>query len=607
MPTLLPKVTVATRYYRARTRVTSHPLYQRLAQGYHNFFGTGGPSNFVMANSAPMTARDLKITPCIPQNCFAQDNTGPQSGEVLPANAAAATPAPPASEAPKKLEEALHVQNVIPRSKLGKATIFGLHALPFIGYALYALGMPVLGAPAALAVALFKTVGAAGLLLNHLPGLLTHGVFTIVKSFKKHGAWKELAASIKTDADKAAVANWLKGLDEKKQAKYLKQIEKRDENLGTEIKALMKNEQTTPPSPDDVDGNILSPDQKQQIDDLVAKTTFNNDLPGLRDARKTLEDLKTLREGITNANNHDHQRASAAISNLENTVIPQIEKDLGLRLTGEDGITYVIEPKPDNERPCRRSNQAAPKVIPNGQLLGVGGTADVYLARNLQTGEYFALKIMCEDAPGLSEERTIRRKRLEQEYEILQKPELQGSPFFMKSLSKNTKGNLFWFTMPYMNPENQPTLQKFVRNPGKYGVDLRGEEGHNIIVNILTQLCEGFKIADGLGISHRDIKPSNIFISIETLADGRKIISPIITDFGIAKDFGSPTELTQAGTALGTLPFLPPYYMLFLLKKGEMSPAQTRSVFGKVDRYSLGIAAYMMYSNLKHPYPQAQR
>gem|GEM_PF-1479110 len=80
--------------------------------------------------------------------------------------------------------------------------------------------------------------------------------------------------------------------------------------------------------------------------------------------------------------------------------------------------------------------------------------------------------------------------------------------------------------------------------------------------------------AHGRGIVHRDLKPGNVIID----EDGE----PQVLDFGLAKDLQDTSEMSQAGTIIGTPAYLP--------------PEQAEPSFGPVDHrsdiYSLGATLY---------------
>jgi len=80
-------------------------------------------------------------------------------------------------------------------------------------------------------------------------------------------------------------------------------------------------------------------------------------------------------------------------------------------------------------------------------------------------------------------------------------------------------------------------------------------------------------------IIHRDIKPANILFH----SDG----TPILTDFGVAKQESTDSRLTKDGTALGS-----PYYI-------SPEQAESKPVDGRADIYSLGIILYEMLTGKK--------
>jgi eukaryotic-like serine/threonine-protein kinase len=119
------------------------------------------------------------------------------------------------------------------------------------------------------------------------------------------------------------------------------------------------------------------------------------------------------------------------------------------------------------------------------------------------------------------------------------------------------------------------------------GTDLAGrlETGPTLslreVLRIIRQVADALDFAHRQGIVHRDIKPSNILLDKQ----GRVKVA----DFGIAKVTGQSTELTVAGSVMGS-----PQYL---------SPEQIRGedLDGRSDIFSLGVVLYELLSQ-KRPF-----
>jgi len=91
---------------------------------------------------------------------------------------------------------------------------------------------------------------------------------------------------------------------------------------------------------------------------------------------------------------------------------------------------------------------------------------------------------------------------------------------------------------------------------------------------IVERIGSALKLAHDRGVVHRDVKPANILFR----PDG----TPLLADFGIAKDHHSDSGLTMDGSVVGS-----PYYL-----SPELARAQ--GIDGRADIYSLGIILYEM-------------
>ena len=110
-----------------------------------------------------------------------------------------------------------------------------------------------------------------------------------------------------------------------------------------------------------------------------------------------------------------------------------------------------------------------------------------------------------------------------------------------------------------------------------------GLDQHSAL-DIARQIALALDYAHDNGVIHRDIKPANILFR----ADG----TPLLSDFGIAKQLDNDQGLTSTGMVMGT-----PYYM-------SPEQAQDLPLDGRSDLYSLGVLLYEMLTG-EQPYVAA--
>jgi serine/threonine-protein kinase PpkA len=191
-------------------------------------------------------------------------------------------------------------------------------------------------------------------------------------------------------------------------------------------------------------------------------------------------------------------------------------------------------------------------TLPGFQImrpLGSGGMAHVWLAMQTSLERKVALKLL-KIAPGDDHERM--QKRFLREARTLAKLNHRN---ICGIYDIGQAGDDVYLAMEYLDGG---TLLERMQG----GLSL-GEA-----IGMVVQIASGLKQAHAQGIVHRDLKPANVMMRGNT---------PVLTDFGVARELSSATRITTDNMIVGT-----PVYM-------SPEQAQGTEVDGRADLYALGI------------------
>jgi serine/threonine-protein kinase len=195
-------------------------------------------------------------------------------------------------------------------------------------------------------------------------------------------------------------------------------------------------------------------------------------------------------------------------------------------------------------------------------VLGHGGMATVELAHDLELDRPVAIKRLAEHLASIGEfeQRFLREARLAARL---------SHPNIVAVYDVGEEDGLPFIVMEYVEGE---TLADVLRR--------RGRLEPNEAVSVALEACAGLETAHEAGLVHHDVKPQNLLVT-----PGGTVK---IADFGIARSLDG-TQLTQAGTVLGTAAYLAP-------EQAAGEPATAVA-----DVYSLGAVLYELLTG-RPPY-----
>lgn len=193
--------------------------------------------------------------------------------------------------------------------------------------------------------------------------------------------------------------------------------------------------------------------------------------------------------------------------------------------------------------------------------LGRGGMGVVYDAIDPRLDRHVAIKVIeLPNDPNMTQE---TRLELVERFKREAKASARlNHPNIVSIFDFGEYEGRYYMVMEFLQGRNLSELLK-IHSPLSVPVALKA----------LIQTCEALHFAHHQGIIHRDIKPANIVI----LDNG----TTKLADFGIARLEASNSELTKAGSILGSLLYISPEQL--------MNP---KDVDKRADIYSLGVTGY---------------
>ena len=187
------------------------------------------------------------------------------------------------------------------------------------------------------------------------------------------------------------------------------------------------------------------------------------------------------------------------------------------------------------------------------ELVGTGGMASVYRARDRLLERNVAIKILHEHYSRDDDyvERFRREARAAAKL---------SHPNIVTVIDRGEADGRQFIVFEYVDGQN---LKQLIANRGRLPVRDALELG--------TEIGRALTFAHAQGLVHRDVKPQNVLLGGGDVK---------VTDFGIARSLDVNIGLTQTGTVLGTWEYVSP------------EQATGRGVDERTDVYSLGVVIY---------------
>jgi len=189
--------------------------------------------------------------------------------------------------------------------------------------------------------------------------------------------------------------------------------------------------------------------------------------------------------------------------------------------------------------------------------IGKGGMGEVYMVRDIKTGERLALKTLL---PQFAQDKKVVDRFIRE----VNAQRILDHPGIIQIFGARQVENTLFYVMEYLDGVSVRAMLK------------RGRIDFNVTFRILYLLCDALTHAHKHTV-HRDLSPDNIMV----LRDG----SVKLLDFGLAKLTESESDLTRTGIFIGKIHYCAP-------EQG----VDAKHVDHRADIFSLGVMFHEMLS-----------
>jgi serine/threonine protein kinase, bacterial len=238
-------------------------------------------------------------------------------------------------------------------------------------------------------------------------------------------------------------------------------------------------------------------------------------------------------------------------------------------LAGGDGFVVLAGRPYDSRMPLAEGQVFAGYTIV--RLLGSGGMGQVYLAQHPRLPRNDALKILPANLTADAE----YRQRFNREADLAAR---LSHPHIVGVHDRGEFEQQLWISMEYVEGTDAGRLLS------RYPSGMPQAE----VFEIVTAVADALDYAHAEGMLHRDVKPANILLG-EATARRRRIL---LADFGIARELGDISGLTETNMMVGTVAYCAPEQLKGL------------DLDGRADEYALACTTFQLLTG-SSPFQQS--